>query len=110
MAPSFLLFSFGFFLFFDFLGCFRFGSLGSYLIHIQLFGSVLPESQNGQNHSAGYAAGHSQDLADGEFAKDYVQPAGIVRAGVVRENGVITAAFIGGPVGLGEPFEVEIEL
>lgn len=56
------------------------------------------------------AVAQSRNAADGEFAKDYVQPAGIVRAGVLRENGKITAAFIGGPVGLDEPMEIEIEL
>ena len=56
------------------------------------------------------AVAQSRDAADGEFAKDFVQPAGIVRAGVLRENGKITAAFIGGPVGLGEPFEIEIDM
>ncbi len=56
------------------------------------------------------AVAESRDAADGEFAKDFVQPAGIVRAGVVRENGVVTAAFIGGPVALGEPMEIEIEM
>jgi len=56
------------------------------------------------------AVAESRNAPDGEFAKDIVQPAGIVRAGVMRENGVITAAFIGGPVSLGEPFEIEIEM
>ena len=56
------------------------------------------------------AVAQSRDAADGEFAKDFVQPAGIVRAGVLRENGKITAAFIGGPVGLGDPFEIEIDM
>jgi len=56
------------------------------------------------------AVAESRNAPDGEFAKDIVQPAGIVRAGVVRENGVITAAFIGGPVCLGEPFEIEIDM
>ena len=56
------------------------------------------------------AVAESRGAADGEFAKDIVQPAGIVRAGVLRENGKITAAFIGGPVGLGEPFEIEIDM
>ena len=56
------------------------------------------------------AVAQSRGAADGEFAKDFVQPAGVVRAGVIRENGAITAAFIGGPVGLGEPMEIEIGL
>ena len=37
----------------------------------------------------------SQDAPDGEFAQDFIQPAGIVRATVVRKDGAITAAFIG---------------
>ena len=56
------------------------------------------------------AVAESRNAADGEFAKDIVQPAGIVRAGVVREGGKIVSAFIGGPVGLGDPFEIEIEM
>ena len=56
------------------------------------------------------AVAQSQNAEDGEFARDYVQPAGIVRATVVREGGKVVAAFIGGPVGLGEPMEIEIEL
>ena len=56
------------------------------------------------------AVAQSRDAEDGEFAKDFVQPAGIVRAGVGRENGKITAAFIGGPVGLDDPMEIEIDL
>jgi len=52
----------------------------------------------------------SQGAPDGEFAQDFIQPAGIVRATVVRENGAITAAFIGGPVTLDAPVDVEITL
>ena len=56
------------------------------------------------------AVAQSQDAGDGEFARDYVQPAGIVRATVVRENGKVVAAYIGGPVGLDEPTTVEVEI
>ncbi len=45
---------------------------------------------------------------EGEFSAEYIQPAGRVRATVVREAGAVTAAWIGGPVRLGEPMEVEL--
>lgn len=54
------------------------------------------------------AIAQSQELADGEFARDYVQPAGVVRATVVRKAGEVVATFIGGPVSLEAPVEVEL--
>ena len=54
------------------------------------------------------ALSQSAGLEEGEFARDYLQPAGVVRATVVRRNGSVTAAYIGGPVTLGQPMEVEL--
>ena len=45
---------------------------------------------------------------DGDFSVSLQQPAGMVTASVRRENGVITAASIGGPVTVEEPITVEI--
>ncbi len=45
---------------------------------------------------------------DGEFSAEYLQPAGRVRATVVREAGAVTAAWIGGPVRFDEPVQVEL--
>ena len=54
------------------------------------------------------AVAQSQGMSHGEFAQDYIQPAGVVRAGAVRKNGAVTAAYIGGPVALDPPTAVEI--
>ena len=45
---------------------------------------------------------------DGDYAKDLIQPAGTVRAEVVRKGGRVTAAYIGGDVTLDAPVEVEV--
>ena len=54
------------------------------------------------------AAVAQSGTAEGTFERDYVQPAGVVRATVVRENGQVTATYIGGPVTLDDPIEVEL--
>ncbi len=54
------------------------------------------------------AVAQSQNAPDGAFERDYVQPAGVVRAGVVRTGGAVTAAHIGGPVTLDAPVELEV--
>ncbi len=54
------------------------------------------------------AVAQSQTLPDGEFARDYIQPAGVVRATAVRKNGAVIKAYIGGPVSLDPPVDVEV--
>ncbi len=54
------------------------------------------------------AVAQSQSLADGEFVRAYEQPAGSVEATVVRRNGDVTAAYIGGSVRFDEIETVEI--
>ena len=54
------------------------------------------------------AVAQSRGVSDGEFARDYVQPAGVVRATAVRTGGEVTAAYIGGPVTLDPVIEVEV--
>ncbi len=54
------------------------------------------------------AVAQSEGLADGEFVRAYEQPAGTVEATVVRKNGEVTAAYIGGTVRFGEIETVEI--
>ena len=54
------------------------------------------------------AVAQSEGLARGEFARDYIQPAGVVRATAVRKDGAVTAAYIGGPVTLDPPVEVDV--
>ena len=52
------------------------------------------------------AVAQSEGVPEGEFARDYIQPAGVVRATAVRSNGAVTAAYIGGPVILDPPIVV----
>lgn len=54
------------------------------------------------------AVAQSLNASDGQFVQDYIQPARTVQAGVLREGGLVTAVWIGGPVSLGEPFEAEL--
>ena len=54
------------------------------------------------------AVAQSEGAPDGPFERDYIQPAGVVRATAVRAGGQVTAAYIGGPVSLDEPVEVEL--
>lgn len=54
------------------------------------------------------AVAQSEGMSEGKFARDYIQPAGVVRATAVRKNGVVTAAYIGGPVTLDPPLELEL--
>lgn len=54
------------------------------------------------------AVAQSEGLSEGEFARDYIQPAGVVRATAVQKDGAVTAAYIGGPVVLDPPLELEL--
>ena len=77
------------------------------LVKVPAAGSLVWEGSCGSGTLAA-AVAQSLNAPDGRFVRDYVQPAGTVQAGVLRENGQVTAAWIGGPVSLGEPFEVEL--
>lgn len=77
------------------------------LVKVPAAGSLVWEGSCGSGTLAA-AVAQSLNAPDGRFVRDYVQPAGTVQAGVVREGGRVTAAWIGGPVSLGEPFEVEL--
>ena len=54
------------------------------------------------------AVAQSQEAPDGEFARDYIQPAGVVRATAVRQGGRVVSTYIGGLVTLDEPVLVEL--
>lgn len=54
------------------------------------------------------AVAESLGTADGAFARDYVQPAGAVRAEVTWKRGAAAAAYVGGSVALGETVEIEL--
>ena len=58
--------------------------------------------------SGALAAAVAQSRDDGPFVRKYVQPAGTVEASVTRRNGEIVSAWIGGPVNLDPPCEIEI--
>ena len=58
--------------------------------------------------SGSLAAAVAQSRDDGPFVRKYVQPAGTVEASVTRRNGEIVSAWIGGPVNLDPPCEIEI--
>jgi len=76
------------------------------LVKVPAAGTLVWEGSCG---SGSLAAAVAQSRGrDGEFAAEYVQPAGRVRAAVVRKAGAVTAAWIGGPVRLDEPAEAEI--
>ena len=50
----------------------------------------------------------SEGQPDGTYSGAFSQPACIVTAEIIRQNGMIVSAKIGGPVTLDEPMEVEI--
>lgn len=51
----------------------------------------------------------SRDRPEGHFARDYIQPAGTIRAELIRRNGCVTEARIGGMVTLDAPAVVELQ-
>ena len=77
------------------------------LVKVPAAGSLVWEGSCGSGSLAA-AAAESAEQTDGVFERDYVQPAGTVRATVERRGGKVTAAYIGGSVTLSEPMEVEI--
>ena len=77
------------------------------LVKVPAANSLVWEGSCGSGSLAA-ALAQSMDGPDGTFARDYIQPAGIVRATVVRKNGKVVAAYIGGPVTLDEPIQVEL--
>lgn len=54
------------------------------------------------------AVAQSQSITDGAFERDYIQPAGVVRATAVRKDGMVVKAYIGGPVSLDPPIDIEL--
>jgi len=77
------------------------------LVKVPAANSLVWEGSCGSGSLAA-AVAQSQHAPDGEFSREYIQPAGVVRATVVRQAGRVTAAYIGGPVRLDQPEEVEI--
>lgn len=54
------------------------------------------------------ALAESASVREGGFARDYVQPAGVVRAEVEKKGGAVVSAHIGGGVTVGGAREIEI--
>ena len=54
------------------------------------------------------AFAESAPVRGGVFARDYVQPAGTIRAEVEKKDGAAVSAYIGGAVTVGEARDVEI--
>jgi diaminopimelate epimerase len=79
------------------------------LVKVPAIDTLIWEGSCGSGSLAA-AVAQSLEQGDGCFVRDYVQPAGVIRVTVERENGRETAAFIGGPVGLDQPMELDIEL
>ncbi len=76
------------------------------LVKVPAAGTLVWEGSCG---SGSLAAAVAQSRGrDGAFSARYSQPAGTVTARVVRKAGAVTAAWIGGPVRLDEPADVEI--
>lgn len=77
------------------------------LVKVPAANSLVWEGSCGSG-SLACAVAQSQSLQEGSFVREYVQPAGVVQATVVRRNGQVTQAYIGGPVSLDEPQELEL--
>nr|MCR5825428.1 hypothetical protein [Oscillospiraceae bacterium] len=77
------------------------------LVKVPMAGTLVWEGSCGSGSLAA-AAAESAGEVDGVFERDFVQPAGVVRATVERRGGVVTAAYIGGSVTLDEPVTVEV--
>ena len=77
------------------------------LVKVPAVGTLVWEGSCGSGSLAA-AAAQSQSAPDGPFVRTYVQPAGTVEASVVREGGEVVTAWIGGPVTLGRPREMEL--
>lgn len=77
------------------------------LVKVPAAGTLVWEGSCGSGSLAAIVA-ESLNKGDGEFSQDYIQPAGVIRATVTRQNGEVTAAYIGGPVTLGDPITLEL--
>lgn len=77
------------------------------LVKVPSAGTLVWEGSCGSGSLAA-AVAQSQSGPNGPFIRAYVQPAGVVEAAVAREGGRIVSAWIGGPVRLDPPLEIEI--
>lgn len=77
------------------------------LVKVPAANSLVWEGSCGSGSLAS-AIAQSEGVTDGEFEREYIQPAGTVRATAVRRGGEVVAAYIGGSVTLDEPVEIEV--
>ena len=77
------------------------------LVKVPAAGTLVWEGSCGSGSLAA-AIAQSQNAPDGPFIRSYVQPAGVVEATVIRRDGETAAAYIGGPVHLDLPLEIEL--
>ena len=77
------------------------------LVKVPAAGSLVWEGSCGSGSLAA-AVAQSQNAPDGPFVRTYIQPAGAVEAAVIRRDGEEVSAWIGGPVTLAPPVEVEL--
>lgn len=77
------------------------------LVKVPAAGSLVWEGSCGSGSLAA-ALAQSQDAPDGLFVRSYLQPAGTVEAAVIRRDGEEVSAWIGGPVILDPPVEIEL--
>ncbi len=77
------------------------------LVKVPAAGSLVWEGSCGSGSLAA-AVSESEEINEGVFEKEYIQPAGTVRATVEKEGGQVVATYIGGPVSLGEIISVTL--
>lgn len=77
------------------------------LVKVPAANSLVWEGSCGSGSLAS-AIAQSEGMADGEFEREYIQPAGTVCATAVRRDGEVVAAYIGGSVTLDEPVEIKL--
>ena len=77
------------------------------LVKVPAAGTLVWEGSCGSGSLAA-AVAQSLDAPDGPFVRSYIQPDGIVEAAVIRRAGKAVSAWIGGPVRLDSPREVEL--
>ena len=77
------------------------------LVKVPSTGTLVWEGSCGSGSLAA-AVAQSQNAPDGPFVRAYLQPSGVVEAAVIRQDGKEVSAWIGGPVRLDAPCEIEI--
>ncbi|MEG2174753.1 MAG: hypothetical protein RR135_04625 [Oscillospiraceae bacterium] len=77
------------------------------VVRVPAAGSTVWESSCGSG-SVATAALLLRDVHDGAHMLTFAQPGGEIDATIVKKNGHLTEAFIGGSVSLGEPFALHL--